>query len=451
MNDRLAFGLCCAALVFTTLAYGGVHQPVIAVFYFLISLAALSLAFQYIKNGAFVISRELLQVPLIGAAVYAFLQVVPFGRIASNAGFEDFSRTITMDPYSTWVTAFQLTALVIFFAVILICLSSLKRIRTSVALITVFGFAFAFFAILQSIISPLKIYGIYDVSLGGPFGSFVNRNHFASFMEMSAALPLGLIVSGAIVKDKRLLYLTFIILMGVAILLSRSRGGFVALIAELILLFFLTRDPSKGKGKLIRIASILALVIAIVAGSIFVGGDTSLTRFADTAVSEDFSTERSHIWSVSAKVIAAHMPLGAGFGAFAVAYTAFDDASGLGRVEQSHNDYLQVLADAGLPGLLLGLLFLFLFFRLGARINSIRNDFRRGVAIGSFTGCFAVLVHSVFDFALHVTAVALLFLFLLALLSVSFKEHSDDVQNENSKRRRRRSKRVEGEEVLRMD
>jgi O-antigen ligase len=451
MNDRLAFVLCCTALVFTTLAYGGVHQPVIAVFYVLVSLAALSLALQYLKSGVFLISREVLQVPLVGAAIYAFLQVVPFGTVASGTGLEGIPRTITLDPYSTLVTAFHLTAFVIFFAVILICLSSAGRIRTSVTLITFFGFAFAFFAILQSIVSPLMIYGIYDVSLGGPFGSFINLNHFAAFMEMSAALPLGLVLSGAVVKDKRLLYLTFVILMGVAILLSRSRGGFVSLIAELILLFSLTRDPPKGKGNLIRIALIVALVIAIVGGSIFVGGDTSLTRFADTAASEDFSTERSHIWSVTAKVIAAHMPLGAGFGAFAVAYTAFDDASGLARVEQSHNDYLQVLADAGVPGLLLGLLFLFLFFRSGMRINSITNDFRRGVALGAFAGCFAVLVHSIFDFALHVTAVAVLFLFLLALLSASFKEHADDVENANRKFRRRRSKRVEGEEVLRVD
>jgi len=239
--------------------------------------------------------------------------------------------------------------------------------------------------------------------------------------------------------------------MGVALFLSRSRGGFVALLAELILLFFLTRDPSTGKGNILRIGLIVALVIAIVAGAIFVGGDTSLTRFAETAASEDFSTERSHIWSVATMVIAANLPLGAGFGAFAVAYTAFDNSSGLARVEQAHNDYLQVLADAGIPGLILGLLFLFLFLRTGARLNSIKNDFRRGVALGAFAGCFAVLIHSIFDFVLHVTAVALLFLFLLSLLSASFRNYSDDIENEYQKRRRRRSKRIdEDNEIPRM-
>jgi O-antigen ligase len=437
--------------VFTTIAYGGVHQPIIAIFYVLVSLGALSLAVQSFRSGVFEFSGEALQVPLIGSAIYAFVQMIPFGTIAATAGLVGIPRTITMDPYSTLTTALQLTAFAIFFALVLVCLSSAKRIRRTVTLITVFGFAFAFFAILQSVLSPEKIFGIYDVSLGAPFGSFVNRNNFAAFMELSAALPLGLIFSGAVSKDKRLLYFTFIILMGVALFLSRSRGGFVALLAELILLFFLTRDPSTGKGNILRIGLIVALVIAIVAGAIFVGGDTSLTRFAETAASEDFSTERSHIWSVATKVIAANLPLGAGFGAFAVAYTAFDNSSGLARVEQAHNDYLQVLADAGIPGLILGLLFLFLFFRTGARLNSIKNDFRRGIALGAFAGCFAVLIHSIFDFVLHVTAVALLFLFLLSLLSASFRNYSDDIENEYQKRRHRRSKRVNDEdEVERM-
>jgi len=38
-----------------------------------------------------------------------------------------------------------------------------------------------------------------------------------------------------------------------------------------------------------------------------------------------------------------------------------------------------------------------------------RDPFRRGVATGALAGCFAVLVHSFFDFTLHTTANALLF------------------------------------------
>src|SRR5678815_2416653 len=101
MKDRLAYVLCCTVFVFTTIAYGGVHQPIIAIFYVLVSLGALSLAVQSFRSGVLEFSGEAMQVPLIGAAIYAFVQLIPFGTIAATAGLEGIPRTITLDPYST--------------------------------------------------------------------------------------------------------------------------------------------------------------------------------------------------------------------------------------------------------------------------------------------------------------------------------------------------------------
>ena len=54
-------------------------------------------------------------------------------------------------------------------------------------------------------------------------------------------------------------------------------------------------------------------------------------------------------------------------------------------------------------------------FRQGFTRRETDDKFRRGVATGALAGCFAVLVHSFFDFTLHTTANALLFLILAAL------------------------------------
>ena len=118
------------------------------------------------------------------------------------------------------------------------------------ALITIFGFVFAFFAILQAVLSPTKIYGIYEVAFAKPFGSFVNRHNFAAYIEMTIAVPLGLLFAGAVQKDKRLLYVTAIGLMGVALILSGSRGGLVALLAEIVFLVILT-NKTKGASKFV--------------------------------------------------------------------------------------------------------------------------------------------------------------------------------------------------------
>ena len=65
----------------------------------------------------------------------------------------------------------------------------------------------------------------------------------------------------------------------------------------------------------------------------------------------------------------------------------------------------------------------------------IRFSGGRGVATGALAGCFSVLVHSFFDFTLHTTANALLFLILAALAT---QDNRVD-QGSNYRRRRRRS------------
>jgi O-antigen ligase len=435
--NKLAFFLIAIIIVFTTMAYGTVHQPILAAFYILVAITTVLWATDGFLTGAVRFSSEPLQLALLAAGVYGFIQVIPFGRIGEIAGVSSIPRTISLDPFATEVSAIHYIALFFLFAVLLVLLDSASRIRRLAIVITVFGFVYAFFAILQSVLSPLKIYGIYEA--GAPFGSFVNRHNFAAYMEMALAIPLGLIFTGAISKDKRLLYITAIALMGVSLLLSGSRGGLIAFLAEVIFLVLLTTGTKSRSNLALKLALAVLLFIAVVGGAIFVGGDTSLTRVAETAATGDLTTGRSNIWRVTLEVIKANLPFGAGLGAFGVAYTPHDSMSGLERVEQAHNDYLQVLADAGLIGLLIGGFFLFRLLAAGRAATKIRNTSRRGIAFGALAGIFAILVHSIFDFVLHTTAVSVLFLVLTALLIACRSSYSDDAEGESHERSVRRS------------
>jgi O-antigen ligase len=304
--------------------------------------------------------------------------------------------------------------------------------------LTIFGFVFAFFAILQGVLSPTKIYGIYERQFAQPYGSFVNRHNFAAYMEMMLALPAGLLMTGAVKRDQRLLYLTAIILMAVALFLSGSRGGLISLMSELILLVMLATPIHGTKKVVVRLALAAAILIAVVAGTMFVGGESSLTRIAETASSKDISTNRTHIWAVTVDVIKNNLPFGAGLGAFGVAYTPTDNMSGMERAEQAGDDYLQTLSDAGIPGLLIGGAFLFFLVRTALRNVRRQNDFRRAVAIGATAGIFSVLVHSLFDFVLHTTAISVLFLLLVALLVAAGRQYPDDIRNDEIHRSRRK-------------
>ncbi len=418
------------------MAYGAVHQPTLALFYFFVAVLLLFWASDCWVSGEMRFSRSWLQLPLFAFAVYGFVQIIPFGSYAEAGGITDIPRTISIEPFATQLTSLHILALCVLFSVTLVCLDSAKRLRHLVTFIIVFGFIYAFYAILQSVLSPTKIYGIYGHRSATPFGSFVNRHNFAAFMEMAVSIPLGLLFVGAVRRDKKLLYIVAVTLMTSALLLSGSRGGFIALLAEIILLIILTTSAKGKRNFLLKAALSLLLVAAAVGGAIFVGGDTSLTRFSEQAASQDISSNRFHIWSVTLEVIADNLPFGAGLGAYTQAYTQFDTLSGHDLVEQAHNDYLQVLADAGLIGLIIGILFLFWFFREGIKNSRRSNTFRRGVAIGAFAGCFAILIHSIFDFVLHITAISVMFLTLMALLVAAGRRFEDDFKEFDEPRRR---------------
>lgn len=436
LANKTAFGLMLAVILITTIAYGAVHQPILALFYILVAIMLVLWAFDGLRSGSIRINLSLLQIPLYAAAGYGLLQTVPFGSLAETAGVTGIPRTISLDPFATQMSALHFLALGFFFSLSLVLVDSAVRIRKLVIALSVFGFAFAFFAILQSVLSPGKIYGIYEVRNASPFGSFVNRHNFAAYMEMVMGVPLGMLFAGAVARDKRLLYITGIALMGVALIMSGSRGGLVAFLAQVIFLIMLTTGAKSRQRLVMKVGFSAILIAAIVVGSIFIGGESSLTRIADTATSTDITTDRGHIWAVTTSVIAKNLPLGTGFGALGVAYTPYDSYSGLERVEQAHNDYLQVVADAGLVGAVIGLFFLLWLFRSGFAAANTQNTYRRGVAIGALSGCFAVLVHSIFDFVLHTTAISLLFITLMTLIVACREDYDDDVELPEWQKRR---------------
>ena len=440
--SKMIIFILCVALVLTTVAYGTVHQPILALFYCgaiaLVVLWAMDAWF----SGFLRFNRSWLQLPFLGAIVFGLIQLIPFGSYTA-ADVSGLPRTISQDPYSTQMAVIHWVALLIYFAAALAFIDSGKRLKKLLYLITIFGFIFAFFAIIQVVLSPTRIYGIYEPHLARPFGSFVNPNDFAAYMEMTLALPLGLFFAGAVEKDKKLLYLTGIALMGVALAMSGSRGGFISLLAEVFFLVLLTTKTG-GQGKLVlRIGAVAALFLCIIVGTFLLGSEkSSFTRLAETTSDSDLTTSRTHIWGTTLGIIGQNPILGSGLNAFGVAYTAHDTMSGAQRAEQAHNDYLQVLSDAGVVGGLIGLGFLAILFRTGLARIKTHSKFRRGIAVGAFAGCFAILVHSVFDFVLHITAIALLFVTLMAMIVASRREEPAEERSEPVRRRRSRSDNV---------
>jgi O-antigen ligase len=353
----------------------------------------------------------------------------------------------------------------IYFCATLVFTDSPARLRLIVRVITIFGFLLALYGMFQYFLNPSQIYWFRQPEQAVPFGPFINRHHFAACMEMTLALPLGLLVSGAVAAERRLLYLFAVAIMSVALILTGSRGGILSLVAEVLFLVAIAgivrgkknRDQgdaeesptakSRVRAALMRVSLGFALVVALLLGAFFLGGEESLTRLFGTVNSDDPTSGRTQFWQGTWEVIKHNPLLGAGLGAFSIAYTRYDVLNGAMRLEQAHNDYLQILADAGIIGGVVGLLFLFALFRYGvARLNS-EDKFRRGVAAGALAGCFAVLVHSFFDFPLHMTSNALLFLVLAALATVNGRVEDKKAAGGSVRKGRRHRRRSNGQEA----
>src|SRR5687767_2398422 len=104
MLNKIAFILVCITTIATTLAYGTVHQPVIALFYLMTAAAAVLWAAGCMATGELRASRSTLQVPLLLLGLYAVVQVVPL------PGFGE-RQTISVEPFATYLTAVHIFVL----------------------------------------------------------------------------------------------------------------------------------------------------------------------------------------------------------------------------------------------------------------------------------------------------------------------------------------------------
>jgi O-antigen ligase len=450
LASRFAFLILCVSIVLSALAFGTVHAWTQALFFLGgIAITTLWLVDSWML-GSLRISRNVLQFPLLGMILLGLIQLLPL-RQPDAAGTTSIPlvKSLTFDPYATRLVVLQALILLIYFAAVLVFTDTPQRLKILVRTITIFGFFLAIFGLTQSFTSPTKVYWIREMSQSIAFGPFINRHHFAGYMELALAVPLGLIFSGSVEKDKRFIYLFAAALMGIALVMTNSRGGVISLVAEILFLVATMglqrrrkrkRESVKRKPRLrsaaIKAGLALALLLSVFGGVVLLGGEDALSRLVGSVNTEDPTTGRAHFWNVTTDIIKTHPIIGTGLGAFGVVYTGYDSRNGRYRLEQAHNDYLQVLSDGGIIGGVLGLVFVIALFRMGFARRNSSDDFRRGVATGALAGCFAVLVHSFFDFTLHTPANALLFLILAALATINGRV---EVPQSRPRKRRRRS------------
>ena len=221
-------------IVMSALAFGTVHYWALAFF----NLGALTILILWVieawQLGTLRVSRNLLQLPLLGIVVLGLVQLLPLRSVGGLGLSTTVTHALSLDPNSTRFVLVQLSTFLVYFSATLVFTDTPHRLHILVRTILIFGFCLALFGLTQSFASPNKVYWFRELTQSTAFGPFINRHHFAGYMELTIALPLGLLFSGAVEKEKRLLYLFVAGLMGIALVMTSSRGGIISLVAEIL-------------------------------------------------------------------------------------------------------------------------------------------------------------------------------------------------------------------------
>jgi O-antigen ligase len=424
LSSTIAIGFLIV-VVFTALAHGAVEPWSVFVFEVLVVLLVVLWAAKILADKRFSLTVPRATMPIAALTIVGIVQCI---AIADSSGrWLSLSKNVGFTRAAVAVLVFMLIS----FLIAVNFFSNRARLSGLATFLVIYGLAMALFGIVQYFSWNGRFFWLRPTEVTTPFGPFANHNHFAGYMELLIPIPIALTITRAVRTELRVLFGFAAIVMGIAAVLSLSRGGIISIAAGMLFLLVMglrlprQRRKAAAKTGFPSLASQTAVVVAIVAvisaGVLWIGADPVINRVTQGqptdagAPKETFYSSRGWVWRDTFTMIRSNPLLGVGLGAYETAFSIYTKSDGSLRVPQAHNDYLQVVADCGVVGGAIAIWFIVLMFRAVSRGARSVDPLYSGLAIGTGAGIFAMLVHSLFDFNLQLPSNALLFLLLSAV------------------------------------
>ena len=484
MTKHIVFWGLCAVLVFVPLPIGSVEEWAVFVF----EAATIGLFLVYLVGEMAASRRKRLveddpgsnnpaRLPLffkILLAVFvavSFLQIVPLPagvvKVLSPRAYDIFvglSRDGIIPP-SPWLTlslapSATLSELVLIFCygifgfLVLRTVRSRRKVEIFVLVIVASALFQAFYGMAETFSGHEMIFGrAKGGGAGSVTGTYVNRNHFAGFLEMVFPLSLGYLLVKAryfamekgLSLRQRILWFSqeslqwtlllglVPVFIGVGLVFSKSRSGILILLITVVLAAAAAaswRELSEGDGDVDgewlggegergarrRIGRIVRLVFMVVlAGAVWLGVGPVIDRFSEVDISYE---ARRLFYENTLHMIGDFRLAGTGKGTYVDAYAMYEKVDDGLKLSYAHNDYLEFAAENGVvAGGALAAAGIGLAVWLAAMWRRRRSGFAKGIGLGAVLGVTAILIHGFADFNLQIPANAVYFT-ALAMLGV---------------------------------
>lgn len=387
--------------------------------------------------GGFGFRKLFVLLPLIFITLYAFAQTFAFPpSLVWLVPRATAQRTLTIDSYQTFITARKMLALTSFFGLLLLHTSSPSRLRWLVRVVIGLGLGSALFGILRQVLqSPDSTVGFVLPFLfpNTGYGQFISSNVFSYLMEMAFALVFGLMLGGGVRRDRVLVYLAILLPIWAALVLSNSRGGVIGLSLIVMIILFtslkwhresLADDEDNVEPRwwyfiFLPWARVLLVGLAagiLIIGVFWIGGqDLSAKLQSPSAQEMNQGMARQNIWRSTWRLVKSNPWTGVGFGCYFLAIPQYQARTETTRLEQAHEDYMDLAANGGVVAVLLACWFLVNVIRRVRPALGSRDAYRRAACLGAVGGLLSVCVHSLVDFGLQVTGIAVVFGALLVI------------------------------------
>jgi tetratricopeptide (TPR) repeat protein/O-antigen ligase len=446
--SKKIFSIYLFLLVFAPFAFGTVEEWSLAVMEAFSFCAIMLLLLRRLKYNPPFLYEVPGILPLALFLAYMLLQLVPLppaviGIISPNT-YALYKKTIWIDSPMTWASLsihrkatltefFRISAYAAFYVVTVQLLTKREYLKKTVMTVIASASFLSLLAILQLFLSNGRIFWLRAVpQYVKPFGPYVNRNHYAGLMEMIFPLVFGLFLyykpktSYSSLREKIVeifnhrrinthIMLGFsLVLIATSVFLSLSRGGITSLCLAMI---FFGGVLSFSKMRHKRSGVVVLIFFVILLSFTWFGWEPIFKRFENIRNPQgNISDLRAVIWQDSFGILGDFAFAGTGFGTFVNIYPKYRTISGHALLDHAHNDYIELAADGGFPGVLLaGCFLLVVLYKSFSVFRSRREPYSIYLYAGSVAGMIAIFFHSITDFNLQIGANGLYFFFLAGL------------------------------------